>query len=563
MKKVIICLAACFFLTANFIQAQEVASLGHHRTARHRDSSAAPVGDTTASSLAKDSSGQVTDSSARQTQDSAKHTTDTALQAKDSVTFTHLPDASTPAPPVKDTVPAVTPAQPQTSAATPAQDPPKDPQAQPDPSMDSKQPQDSTNTRPSQDSAQKIQDTAQHDSGPIKRELDTRWFISPLLKFQFQDFGMLEKNRKGYLSDANTLPIQARGNLSFAASAYKNLTSRFSVSADLGFSFGHVTSDSVLISHTASKTYNLLNATFYYHLLNASYRLQPYISLGINDIINDASYASVPIGIGAKFNAKKIMVTGQVMYGYAISKNISNTTMYSVGVYLPIKNKKWKKQQEEDNSPYNRTTKKDTVTKSGNIVNNIYITINMDSAMKAKKGKNGSDGLDADEKGDNNGSRDGDDEAAWASNKSSNGRHKKGGGIKSFNLQDFNFHDYRIDTVNGRPVVKFIIYFEFNEYSLTSHAFGNIDKVIQHLRTDRSNLLIEIKGYTDDVGTDEYNNFLSRRRAKMVYDYMNSRGVPTELMKAKAYGKDNPVADNKDPNQAWLNRRAEIIVREK
>ena len=56
---------------------------------------------------------------------------------------------------------------------------------------------------------------------------------------------------------------------------------------------------------------------------------------------------------------------------------------------------------------------------------------------------------------------------------------------------------------------------------------------------------------------------LSRRRAKMVLDYMNSRGVPVDLMKAKAYGRDNPVADNSDPNKAWLNRRAEIIIHPK
>ena len=39
------------------------------------------------------------------------------------------------------------------------------------------------------------------------RQLDTRWFVSPLLKLQFQDFAFLEKNRKGYLSDANNLPF--------------------------------------------------------------------------------------------------------------------------------------------------------------------------------------------------------------------------------------------------------------------------------------------------------------------------------------------------------------------
>lgn len=410
-------------------------------------------------------------------------------------------------------------------------------------------------TKQIQDAPKQALDTTRQEGGSTKRELDTRWFISPLLKFQFQDFGMLEKNRKGYLSDANTLPIEGRGNLSFAASAYKNITERLSVSADIGLSFGHVTNDNVLVSKTKSKTYNLLNATFYYHLLNSSYRLQPFLSVGINDIINDASYASAPIGIGAKFNAKKIMVMGQFMYGYALSKNMSNTTMYSLGVYLPIKNKKSKKQAgAEDTSPYNRPgkdkdKKKDTSSaKSGNIVNNIYITINMDSVLNARRGKNGEDGRD----GDNSQSPD---------KPSSSG--KRGGGLKSFNLQDFSFEDFQMDTVNGLPVIKFVIYFEFNEYSLTSRAFSSIDKVIDHLRHARGNFAVEIKGYTDDIGTNEYNNFLSRRRAKMVYDYMNSRGVPAELMKAKAYGSDNPVADNKDPNSAWLNRRAEIRVREK
>jgi outer membrane protein OmpA-like peptidoglycan-associated protein len=418
--------------------------------------------------------------------------------------------------------------------------------------------------KPAQDTAAKTgsslpaPDSASNEN--TSRQLDTRWFISPLLKGQFQDFGFLEKNRKGYLSDANTLAFQKRGNGSFAASAYKNITGRLSVSADIGLSFGHVTNDNVLISQTKSKTYNLLNASVYYHLLAASYRLQPYITIGINDVINEASFVSAPIGVGAKFNAKKIMVLGQITYGYAVSKSISNTTMYAVGVYLPIKNKKQKQQEKEDNSPYNRSgknddKKKDTSARNGNIVINNYITINMDSVKKAH-------GLNDDEDGaDGRNGRNGNDG-------SDGGRRRSGGKRKnslssSLNLEDdFGADDYKVDTINGVPVVRFVVYFEFNEYGLNSKAFSTIDNVINHLR-HRPELSIEIKGYTDNVGTETYNNFLSRRRAKMVLDYLNSRGVPSDLMKAKAYGSDNPVADNQDPNQAWLNRRAEIIVHEK
>ncbi len=401
--------------------------------------------------------------------------------------------------------------------------------------------------------------TAKEDGGsdastPGERQVDRRWFISPLMKLQFQDFAMLEKNREGYLSNANTLPFFARGNASFAASAYKNITGRLSVSADLGLSFGHVTSNSVEISQTPSKTFNLLNATIYYHLLPATYRLQPYVEVGINDIINDASYLTVPIGIGAKFNSRKIMALAQVSYGEAIGKNIANTTMYSVGVYIPINNKKHKQLDADDNKPYNRASKndknKDTTNRNGTVINNIYVTINMDSVLKSK-------GLLNDDGTARTGG-DGDD----ASGGSGRGR-KRRGGLHNFDVDDFSDNSYRMDSLDGQPIIRFVVYFEFNDFGLNSGAFESIDRVIGHLRKTPNEFSVEIKGYTDSVGNDHYNNWLSRERATMVLKYMNSRGIPVNLMQAKAYGRDNPVADNNDPSKAWLNRRAEIVVHAK
>jgi len=391
--------------------------------------------------------------------------------------------------------------------------------------------------------------TADPSAAPASRQLDTRWFISPLLKLQFQDFAMLEKNREGYLSNANTLPFFSRGNASFAASAYKNLTGRLSVSADLGLSFGHVTSNQVQISQTKSQTFNLLNATVYYHLLPATYRLQPYVEVGINDIINSASYLTVPMGIGAKFTSRKVMALAEVSYGEAIGKNIANTTMYSLGVYIPIGGKKHK-QLDTDDNPYNKTTKedkkKDTTRPNGTVINNIYVTINMDSVLRAK-------GLLND---DGSPRRDGADDADGSSGHSRRQRR----GLRNFDVDDFSDNDYKMDSLDGKPAIRFVVYFEFNDFGLNSSAFESIDKVIGHLRRTPNQFTVEIKGYTDSVGNDHYNNWLSRERAKMVLKYMNSRGIPAELMQAKAYGKDDPVADNSDPSKAWLNRRAEIIV---
>jgi len=510
------------------------------------------------------------DTSFRYRGDSATKITDTVIS---------LADDAPAGPAAKKDAPATMAATKDTTVTPPKTDQPKTDQPKADPvktetiSLDNTNPPattksdssaaqtaQATQTPPAQPAKASGDTTAEDKAEEQTRELDRRWFIAPGTKFQFQDFALLEKNRKGYLSDANTLPFFQRGNASFAASAYKNITNRLSISADIGLSFGHVTNDDVLISQTKSKTYNLLNAALYYHLIGPSYRLQPYLTVGFNDLINDKSYTTVPMGIGAKFNARKIMVLGQVTYGQSISKSVSSTTMYSLGIYIPIKSKKQKQLDQDDDSKKNKNDeakKKDTVNKggTGNVTNNIYITINMDSVLKAK-------GL-LDDSGNpitaggrrGNGDDDGDDAA-------SRSRRKKKA-FRSMGLDDFNDDDYKIDSLDGKPVIRFVVYFEFNEYGLNSKAFGSIDKVIRHLRNSNDDFSVEIKGYTDSVGTDQYNNMLSRKRAKMILDYMNSRGVPANLMQAKAYGSDNPVADNSDPNQAWLNRRAEIIVHKK
>ena len=431
--------------------------------------------------------------------------------------------------------------------------------------IDTTQPKDANaqaNTADQPKANQQASDTAgaqdQDKSQETTHKLDPRWFLG--VKGQFQDFAFLEKNRKGYLSDANTLPFQKRGNTSVALSAYKNLTGRLSASADLGLSFGHVTSNDVLISQTKNMTFNLLNISFYYHLLPAAYRLQPYVTVGFNDIINNGSYPTVPLGVGAKFNSKKVMVLGQVTYGQSVSKSIASTTMYSVGIYIPLKSKKYKNLDTLDTTPYNRmdAKKKDSTGKGGTVINNIYVTINMDSILKAK-GLLDDNGNPTAGNGRRGGRGDGDDDGDDAASRSR--RRKKP--FKALNLDDFSDDDYKIDSIDGKPVIRFVVYFEFNEYGLNSKAFGSVDKVISHLRRASDFSVVEIKGYTDSVGSETYNNALSRRRAKMVLDYMNSRGIPTEIMKAKAYGSDNPVADNSDPNKAWLNRRAEIIIYKK
>jgi outer membrane protein OmpA-like peptidoglycan-associated protein len=73
-------------------------------------------------------------------------------------------------------------------------------------------------------------------------------------------------------------------------------------------------------------------------------------------------------------------------------------------------------------------------------------------------------------------------------------------------------------------------------------------------------LKLDIDGFTDSVGSDEYNQTLSDKRAEAVRDYLVSSGVSMNNVAARGMGKANPVADNSTAAGRQLNRRVEMIV---
>ena len=71
---------------------------------------------------------------------------------------------------------------------------------------------------------------------------------------------------------------------------------------------------------------------------------------------------------------------------------------------------------------------------------------------------------------------------------------------------------------------------------------------------------LQVYGYTDDVGTDEYNQGLSERRAEAVRDYLAKSGIPAEIMTTKGFGKSSPRVKAKNPEAREKNRRVEIGI---
>ena len=358
------------------------------------------------------------------------------------------------------------------------------------------------------------------------KKLDKRWFISPFLKFQAQEFGMLEQQRRKFESDAYLLPLPSKAMISAAASVYKNFTKNISASLDLGAGIGHVTSKDSLISTTKSRTAGIGNFTLYYHLLGGNYKLQPFVSGGINTTISKGTYTSAPVGAGIKFTSKHIMIEGQGAYGYSLSKNIANTIVYSVGVYIPFKTKKQKEEDKAENE--RKDTSKINII---NITNNYYLLSNRDSVLKAEQ-----DSIKKEE-----------DRAT----------------LLRLIEDSTAFADLDPDDpMRLKAAKKYIVYFYYDQYSLTTSAFGTIDQVIAKMKGDPT-LMVHLKGHTDQSGSEQYNSPLSKRRARMVFDYLNSMGIGSDRIILSSYGKLNPAVKNEDPNTAWMNRRCEIVLYEK
>jgi outer membrane protein OmpA-like peptidoglycan-associated protein len=106
------------------------------------------------------------------------------------------------------------------------------------------------------------------------------------------------------------------------------------------------------------------------------------------------------------------------------------------------------------------------------------------------------------------------------------------------------------------------LFFATNEYKLDGKSVTEIEKIIRFMG-EYQNLILEISGHTDDVDTDEYNQKLSEKRAKSVYDYLIARGMNPLRLKYAGYGEKQPAYPNNSDKNRALNRRIEFKVLQK
>ncbi|MFT5445226.1 MAG: adhesin transport system outer membrane protein [Gammaproteobacteria bacterium] len=101
------------------------------------------------------------------------------------------------------------------------------------------------------------------------------------------------------------------------------------------------------------------------------------------------------------------------------------------------------------------------------------------------------------------------------------------------------------------------LYFNYKQDSLTETSRGRLQAVLARLNLDRG-VRIEIRAYTDNVGSAGYNQKLSARRASLVQQMLEELDVDRTRIEARGEGENSPVASNKTEQGRALNRRVEL-----
>ena len=104
-----------------------------------------------------------------------------------------------------------------------------------------------------------------------------------------------------------------------------------------------------------------------------------------------------------------------------------------------------------------------------------------------------------------------------------------------------------------------VINFEFGKSAINKNSYAYLDKIAMLMQ--RTNLSVEIKGHTDNVGKEDFNMELSRKRAKAVYDYLIKKGVGSSKLSYTYYGMTKPIASNDTEEGRLINRRVEFEIK--
>jgi outer membrane protein OmpA-like peptidoglycan-associated protein len=112
---------------------------------------------------------------------------------------------------------------------------------------------------------------------------------------------------------------------------------------------------------------------------------------------------------------------------------------------------------------------------------------------------------------------------------------------------------------NGKSFNLSNIYFETNSYQINSIAKDVLFEFTAYLKVNK-NMVIEINGFTDNIGNDIANQLLSENRAKEVCELLVSYALASDRLSYNGYGEQFPRVDNASDSNRAQNRRTEFRI---
>jgi hypothetical protein len=111
----------------------------------------------------------------------------------------------------------------------------------------------------------------------------------------------------------------------------------------------------------------------------------------------------------------------------------------------------------------------------------------------------------------------------------------------------------------GEKMLLANVFYEIDSWDLKKESISELDNLVS-LLSENKNLAMEIGGYTDSTGSDQYNKVLSEKRAMSVVNYLIRKGISADRLRFMGYGNTSPLGNNVTVEGRKLNRRTEAKI---
>src|SRR5690606_1577287 len=118
----------------------------------------------------------------------------------------------------------------------------------------------------------------------------------------------------------------------------------------------------------------------------------------------------------------------------------------------------------------------------------------------------------------------------------------------------------RVEVRDNKIQINEKIQFEHAKANIMEASHSLLNEVVSVIKANPHIKKIAIEGHASSEGNPDFNRTLSDNRAKAVRAYLVSQGISEEMLTAKGFGSDNPIASNDTEEGREKNRRVEFNI---